>query len=232
MIAVSYKDYNDFGCVNCGCDFCYVDHISGPTTPVICGECNTKFVVMNDDLEISTLGFDKNSFDGVIISKKPNGELYLGKIDTRKIKNGIAIEKVGNPNFVYPIVVEHPRKGTAKHKFIRPDVRPEDGIGDFCEPRGVGYDIACFVKSKEAGQRITAMINTINEEYNNKEFSCHLDYREDEPLWIQVKIDYPSKIKAELLINLINDNGKIITEEIVRDAINMKKPKRKEKKGS
>ncbi len=230
MIAINYSDYDKYGCVNCGCDFCYVDHISGPTTPVICAECNTKFLVINDDLDISTIGFEKKTFDGVIITKKSNGELYLGKMDISKMKNGIAIEKFSNPNYVYPLTVEHPRKGIYKHKFVRPDVRPEDGIGDFCEPRGVGYDLACFVKSKEAGERITNMINGINEEYDNREFSCKLDYREDEPLWIQIKINYPNIVKAELLMKLINDNGNIITEEIVRDAINMKKPKTKEKK--
>ena len=73
------------------------------------------------------------------------------------------------------------------------------------------------------------MINKINEEYDNREFSCRLDYSEDEPLYIQVIIDYPIIMKAELLEKLINDNGGIITEEIVRDAIHMKKPKVKEK---
>lgn len=231
MIAVNYSDYEKYGCVNCGCDFCYSDHISGSTTPVICGECNTRFVIIDDDFHISTLGFSKKDYDGVVIKENNNG-MYLTKADILKARNGIAIEKTNDKDFIYPVACSHPRKGILKHKFVRPDVRPEDGIGDFCIPRGVGYDLACFVKSKEAGKRITEMINEINKEYDNKEFSCHLDYRESEPLWIQVKIDYPSVEKAELLHNLIIENDNIITEEIVRNAINMKKPKAKEKKDS
>lgn len=235
MIAVKWSDYSESGCVNCGCEFCYADHISGPTTPVICGECNTKFIVINDDLQMSSIGFSKDGYDGLVVKAGSNGEVSFDGLGieqllsnaengtsineiVEKFKKGIAIE---NNGYVYPIPGKHPRKGTPKHKFVRPDIRPENGIGDFCNPRGVGYDLACFVKSKEAGQRITDMINKINEEYDNKGFSCWLDYREHEPLWIQVKINYPNEMKATLLAGLIADNGNVITEDIVRKAMDM-----------
>ena len=229
MLAVSSSDYEKYGCVNCGCDFCYADGISGSTTPVICGECKTEFLVMNDNLSISTIGIQKERFNGLLFLEMSDGAIEIEKIGANEKKLSFAFVRFDNPNFVYPLPVKHPREGIKKHKFVRPDVRPDDGIGDFCSPRGVGYDLACFVKSKEAGERITEMINRINTEYDNKEFSCRLDYRENEPLWIQVKIDYPNREKAVLLEKLINDNGGIITEEIVRDAIHMKKPKVKEK---
>ena len=235
MIAVKWSDYIESGCVNCGCEFCYADHISGPTTPLICGECNTEFIVISDDLQISSIGFSKDGYDGLVVKEGSNGEVSFDGLGieqllsnaengtsineiVEKLKKGIAIEDNG---FVYPIPGKHPRKGTPKHKFVRPDIRPENGIGDFCNPRGVGYDLACFVKSKEAGQRITDMINKINEEYDNKGFSCWLDYREHEPLWIQVKINYPNEMKATLLAGLIKDNGNVITEDIVRKAMDM-----------
>ena len=235
MIAVKWSDYSESGCVNCGCEFCYADHISGPSTPLICGECNTKFIVINDDLQVSSIGFSKDGYEGLVVKTGSNGEVFFDGLGieqllsiaedgtsineiVEKLKKGLAIE---NNGYVYPIPGRHPRKGTPKHKFVRPDIRPENGIGDFCNPRGVGYDLACFVKSKEAGQRITDMINKINEEYENKGFSCWLDYRESEPLWIQVKINYPNEMKANILAGLIADNGNVITEDIVRKTMDM-----------
>lgn len=235
MKAVNWTDFNESGCVNCGCDYCYADHISGPTTPVVCGECGTRFLVISDKLDISSIGIPKEGYKGLIIdkkliSRKNDINSLIGKLFSdvmfkskeeiedfsSKISEGIAVDYDG---YVHPIPFVHPRKGIVKHKYVKPDVRPENGIGDFCTPRGVGYDLACFVKSREAGQRITDMINKVNEEFNKKGFSCWLDYREHEPNWIQVKIDYPSEMKAILLSGLIHDNGNIITEEIVREAL-------------
>lgn len=215
MIAVKWSAYEKSGCVNCGCEYCYSDGMSGPTTPVICGECNTKFLIVNDDLKMSSVGFNE---EGVMQTL-----LNTSRISSDMMKKNFNsdINCVELDGFYYPIPQEHPRKGTPKHKFVRPDIRPENGIGDFCSPRGVGYDLACFVKSKEAGQRITDMINKVNKEYDNKGFSCWLDYREYEPLWIQVKINYPDEIKATVLAGLIADNGNVITEDIVRKAMDM-----------
>ncbi len=238
MRAVRRSDYKEFGCVNCGCDFCYTEGMQGPSTPVICGECNTKFIVMNDNLKMSAIGVSKDEYDGLILKvdyndnsllfddisieqlvrKMQNGDPLIEMFDKIN-KKGVGIEIDG---YIYPLPSSHPRKGTPKHKFVRPDIRPENGIGDFCNPRGIGGDLACFVKSKEAGQRITDMINKINKEYDNKGFSCWLDYRESEPLWIQVKIDYPDEIRAIILSSLIHENDNVITEDIVRKAMDMK----------
>lgn len=41
------------------------------------------------------------------------------------------------------------------HKYVRPDLRPDpNSDAEFWIPRGVGYDLSGFVKSKEAGARI------------------------------------------------------------------------------
>jgi hypothetical protein len=49
LIAVSYSDFEKYGCVNCGCEFCYSGsvRVSG-TTPVTCGECKKEFVILAD----------------------------------------------------------------------------------------------------------------------------------------------------------------------------------------
>ncbi|MDO4282816.1 MAG: hypothetical protein Q4D02_04190 [Clostridia bacterium] len=133
--------------------------------------------------------------------------------------------------YYHPKLQTHPRKGTPKHKFVRPDLRPENGIGEFCSPRGVGYDLACFVKSKEAGQRIVQMFEKIAAKRKKKAQGCKcfvcghspawLDYRPHEPLWIQVKIQYCSKHERNIsvLSQLIAKDG-IITEDKIMQAIN------------
>ena len=82
---------------------------NSPTATVICLECNTNFVVLNDGFEISTVGFPKAAFEGLVFKQQPNGELYADKIDIDKTKNGVAVEKIYNPNFIYPMLVKHPR---------------------------------------------------------------------------------------------------------------------------
>ncbi len=240
MKAIKYSDYEKYGCVNCGCEYCYVDGLDGKEAIVCCAECQTSFMVMSDKAKVSSVGLGR--FDGFLIPEKDVKKMsltdYLSTIDfsneeiREKLKNGLALEK---ESFAYPIVVPHPREGIPKHQLVIPDIRPEEG--DYCYPRGVGYDLACFVKSREAGERITEMINRVQNDYPHKYFKCHLDYREDEPLWIQVKIDYNSEIRAEYLADLIEENENIITEQIVRQASNSKissliekyHPKRKNK---
>ncbi len=229
MKAVKHSDFDKYGCVNCGCEYCYCDYYSGPTTMAICAECHEKFFVMNDAIKISEVGLEKNSYDGFIISEQLTKKGvtiadFLSQInftdsaEIEKMKNGFALEEDG---FVWPIVGHHPREGITKHPLVIPDIRPEDGRGDYCIPRGVGYDLACFVKSKEAGERITEMINHVNQDYHGKGFSCRLDYRENEPLWIQVKIAYPNELRAQYLADLIHLGEDIIREEYIRMAMNI-----------
>ena len=161
---------------------------------------------------MSSIGFDEHG--GMTTLLKPSS-ISKERIISNYNSEYNAVDLDGS---YFLIPVSHPRKGIPKHKFVRPDVRPEDGIGDYCTPRGIGYDLACFVKSKEAGQRITDMINRVNEEFEQKGFSCRLDYRDFEPLWIQVKIKYPDKVRAFILESMIEENDNVITEDIVREA--------------
>ena len=225
MKAVKSSDYEKYGCVNCGCEYCYLDGLDGREAIVCCAECQTSFMIMNDRQKVSTVGLGR--FDGFLISEKEIQKRsvtdYLSTIDfsneeiREKLKNGLALER---DSFAYPIVVPHPREGIPKHPLVIPDIRPEEG--DYCYPRGVGYDLACFVKSKEAGERITEMINRVEKDYRRPPFHCRLDYREDEPLWIQVKIAYQNQLRARYLEDLINENDNVITETIVRQASNQK----------
>lgn len=112
-------------------------------------------------------------------------------------------------------VYDHPRAGTPKHKYKAPDVRP-DGDGEYWKPRGIGYDLAGFVKSKEAGERIVAMF----EKALGRKPETWLDFRESEPNWIQVKVQ-GSEADLSLLYDLTKDTG-IITEEIVKKVIKKK----------
>lgn len=126
--------------------------------------------------------------------------------------------KIGNGDEeLYQVeVMAHPRVGIPKHKYKAPDVRPE-GDGEYWSPRGIGYDLAGFVKSKEAGERIVAMF----EKALGKKPETWLDYREREPNWIQVKV-HGSEADLNLLYDLTKDTG-IITEEIVKKVIKKKK---------
>ena len=112
-------------------------------------------------------------------------------------------------------VYDHPRAGIPKHKYKAPDVRP-DGDGEYWKPRGIGYDLAGFVKSKEAGERIVAMF----EKALGKKPETWLDFRESEPNWIQVKFQ-GSEADLNLLYDLTKDTG-IITEEIINKVIKRK----------
>lgn len=224
MKAIKESDFEEYGCVTCGCEFCYLSMQSSSEAIVECAECHTRFMIFREGKKIADTGIGKTDYKGFILpSEKESAIDTFSQINfsdekvLEQLKNGIAIEKDG---FLYFVLGPHPRKGIAKHELVIPDIRPENLEGDYCYPRGVGYDVACFVKSKQAGERITEMINKLNQEYEEKGFSCWLDYREDEPLWIQVKIDYPDELRAQYLIDLIKLNDYIITEDIVREAIN------------
>ena len=231
MKAIKFQDFKKYGCVKCGCNYAYSDgYHFGTEAAVVCAECGTKFIILNDKTKIASIGYHKKSFDGLIIPKKDIATKesilqFISEIDfsdpiiQKKLQEGIGIEK---DDFVYVLVGPHPREGIPAHDLVVPDIRPEGGKGDYCTPRGVGYDLACFVKSKQAGERITAMINRVVQDYEEKPFVCRLDYREDEPLWIQVKIAYQNRLRALYLEKLLEENNHIITETIIRTACNEK----------
>jgi len=112
-----------------------------------------------------------------------------------------------------PQLQTHPRLGIPKHEYVRPDIRPETE-GDFWAPRGIGYDLSGFVKSKEAGARIIDMVRTII----GKDPKSWLDYRPSEPKWIQVKIQASDDFDLETLRDLCKDDG-IITEAKLKQAL-------------
>ena len=103
-----------------------------------------------------------------------------------------------------PPLVEHPRKGLWPQEFVRPDIRPKGIDGEFWSTRGVGYDLSGFVQSKEAGERIVNMVREIV----GQEAKTWLDYREREPLWIQVKIQAEDGFDLKAL-NMICKDGVI-----------------------
>ena len=114
--------------------------------------------------------------------------------------------KFGNQRHTPPLV-EHPRKGLWPHEFVRPDIHPKGIDGEFWSPRGVGYDLSGFVKSKQAGERIVQMIK----EVIGKDPKSWLDYREREPLWIQVKIQKEDGFDLEALCRVCQDD--VITKD-------------------
>lgn len=109
-------------------------------------------------------------------------------------------------------VINHPRVGTPKHKFKAPDIRPE-GEGEFWRPRGIGYDLSGFVKSKEAGERVVDMFRKAL----GREPKTWLDFREYEPTWIQVKVQ-GEEADLHKLYSLTYETG-IITQSIVDSVV-------------
>jgi len=75
-----------------------------------------------------------------------------------------------------------------------------------------GPNIAAFVESKEAGERIVKMFNG----------RAKLSYREREPDWIQVKVGVTNKYKIALeKLNYLVSDENIINKEMVEDAKNV-----------
>lgn len=217
MIEIRQSEFDLYGCPSCGCSHFSLDWSSQVDKHGYCGECKEEFNIVRDEY------MDSIETKEAVSYKK----IFESSMDLIEDNPTLIEEIKSNLEFIniyldpYNNCVPHPRKGTPKHKLVIKDVRPEDGIGEYCTPRPLGYDLACFVKSKEAGQRITDMINKINEESDEKLFSCWLDYRKNEPLWIQVKINYKDKTRASILRSYIINNDNIITEDIVRKVLTL-----------
>ena len=180
MLAISWSDFEQYGCPKCGCDYAARGNfVSNGVKTGTCGECGEEFVLLPDGVTKSHVGFG------------------TGKKDAK-----------GNDIFEHPELSEHPRKGTPRHKYKRPDIRPE--VGEYWHSRGVGYDLSGFVKSKEAGERILEMVKKV---LDKKEVKSWLDYREYEPTWIQFKFQ-PSEFDLEKLDDMARKTG-IVTEEML-----------------
>jgi hypothetical protein len=132
MIAISSREYEKYGCPNCGCDFAVGgSFVMGGCTTGTCEECKLTFELLPDGMSVSRVGFGTN----------------------RKDADGKEIME-------YPRRIEHPRKGIPKHAYEWPDPRPEGG-GEFWYSRGIGYDLSGFVKSKKAGERLLEMVKEV-----------------------------------------------------------------------
>ena len=187
MIAISSREKEMYGCPYCGCEIALTKGSYG------CGTLPVVCIECEKDFVILADGLTKSNIG-----------FGTGKVDA----NGKTI-------YEYPELCAHPRKGIPSHKYVEKDVKPE--YGDYCSPRGVGYDLACFVKTKIAGERITTMM----EEYKDRGISCRLDYRPNEPKWIQVKFSAREEAREYFLDGKLRENNSIITKELVEEVVTM-----------
>ena len=184
MLGISYKDFEDFGCPNCGCDsakggsfVAYGEQIG------TCRNCNLQFFLLPHGRRISETRIGTNRKDS-------NGKDILENV----------------------LMIPHPRKNINKWHYELPDNPPK--YGEYWSPRGIGYDLSGFVKCKQAGERILAMVKEI---LGREGFETYLDYRESEPYWIQFKFS-SKEFDLNKLYNDTKDTG-IITREIIENAM-------------
>lgn len=187
-VAVSFEAVRNFGCPYCGYRSGHSPISGNGTSIVVCGECGKGFAVLADGVMKSTIGF---------------GDFY-------------------------PELQAHPRYGIPSHG--KPDKRPANG-GEFFHSRGIGLDncvcfvcgthdrdgkghtmlnnIAAFVQTKEAGERVVAMFKQ----------GARLDYREHEPDRVQVKLGACDRHLPNLkkLDSLVKDG--VLTQTMVTTAI-------------
>ena len=134
----------------------------------------------------------------------------IGFSTGKQDKNGMTI-------FEYPKLQKHPRNGIPKHKYAAPDIRPE--YGEYWKSRGIGYDLSGFVKSKAAGERLLEMVKEVLEK---EEPASWLDWRPNEPKWIQFKFQ-KSEFDLDKLDKMSEENNGILTKEILKECSLVKK---------
>lgn len=62
-IAISWSEFDKFGCVKCGCEYCFSTGVQGGgTSPVKCGQCDEVFIILADGLDKSRIGFGSPAF--------------------------------------------------------------------------------------------------------------------------------------------------------------------------
>ena len=111
-------------------------------------------------------------------------------------------------------IIDHPKKDGKIWKWEPKDETPKED-GEYFKSRGNGYDLAGFVRTKAAGERLVELIKNVLDDNDPKSW---LDYRELEPEWIQVKIQ-PLEfdvIKLDKLICKEKDRSKqMITRKML-----------------
>lgn len=181
MLAVNFREEEKYGCPNCGCDRWRRDTSYMGNQPA--GTCRS-------------CGLHYQIFaDGIT-------ESSVGFGTGRKDESGEDVME-------YPKLISHPRRGIPKWKYETPDVRPE--YGEYWSPRGLGYDLSGFVKSRQAGNRLLQLVKEV---LNNENPSSWLDYREREPEWIQFKFQ-KEEFDLSKLEKMVLENNKIINKEIL-----------------
>lgn len=181
MIAISFNDYIKYGCPNCGCDSARGGNMSGGGTQS--GTCREC----------------KHTF--VILSDG---------IKVSAIGFGKGTDSDGKTIFEYPELQEHPRKGIPWHPWVQEDPRPENG-GEYWKPRGIGYDLSGFIKSKKAGERL---LEIVKEVLGKEDPDSWLDWREYEPEWIQFKFQ-KNEFDLEKLEKMATEHGNTLTKDIL-----------------
>lgn len=181
MIAISWSDFMKYGCPNCGCDAASRGNSSGGGTQT--GTCRE----CKETFVVLADGVDKSAIGFGTDKKDENNKMI----------------------FDYPELQVHPRKGTPWHPWVQPDPRPENG--EYWSPRGIGYDLSGFVKSKKAGERL---LEIVKEVLGKEKPASWLDWREYEPEWIQFKFQ-KEEFDLKKLEEMVNKNNKIITKEIL-----------------
>ncbi|MBP9801450.1 MAG: hypothetical protein KBC83_02150 [Candidatus Moranbacteria bacterium] len=194
ILAVVHTEVTEFGCPYCGFRSGSSTIQAGGAAMWSCGECSKTSVILAEGKHRSTIG--------------------LGT------KYGIA----------YPKLRVHPRRGIPAHGTA--DRRP-DGGGEYFRSRGIGmettpgcfvcggeralyHNIAAFVQTKEAGERVVGMFA----------HGARLDYRSHEPDRVQVKIGacHGHLANLECLDRLVE--GGVITTEIILSTITALKIKK------
>ena len=197
--AVTSSDLDKWGCPHCGYAYSSFHLHVGNAASGNCGECGGGVHAVADGMTQSPIGIGHRDKDGNDVTE-------------------------------YPKVVPHPRAGIPKHE--KPDVRPEgdDATAEFFSSRGIGTDttpgcfvcggekwaynnIAAFVGHKNAGERVVALF----------EKGARLDWRPNEPTWIQVKVGACDRHLPNLraLDRLTRERDKVITADIVRQALDL-----------
>lgn len=185
--AVAQSEMAEFGCPHCGFRSGSSTLQAGGAATWSCGECRKTSVILADGLSHSPIGFGT---------------------------------KYGN---AHPKLRPHPRRGIPAHG--RADQRP-DGGGEHFRSRGIGFDttpgcfvcggesrlyhnIAAFVRTKEAGERVVNMFAQ----------GARLDYRPHSPDRVQVKIGacHGHLHNLEHLDALVE--GGVINSEIIAQAL-------------
>lgn len=93
------------------------------------------------------------------------------------------------------------------------DKRPNgEKYGEFWQTRGASnFDVAGFVVSKEAGERLDRLVKLVLEK---NETESWLDYRDYEPEWIQYKFS-ANEFNVEKLSELSEENNGVINLDIL-----------------